>query len=259
MDLGFVLDRFSEGLGAVDQTTALVGTNQRTRAQYLPGVPSMTETQLCDELVLWWRSTYPQDFDPPGHCLREVPYPNLARARCDIVFSSPGHLGSQPEWAIEVKRIQFVGDNGKNNDFNVQKMLSPYLKDRSLIHDIHRMRSHPIAKRHAVIGYAFSYSFESCRQARQLHPGETDRVKAIETVCRTNDPDKGIIDSQDLLNFADFQFKGLGVVVESHRKPFTGLWRHPCGGNGFTFAWEVAGPSVSAGPHQGLLELQEPL
>lgn len=257
MELQLILDRFGEGLEAVDQSTSVVGTNQRTGAEYLPGVPSLTERQLCDELVQWWRSAYPFDFEPAGLCHREVPYPNVPRARCDIVFSSPGHVGSRPEWAIEVKRIQFVGDNGKNNDFNVQKMLSPYLKDRSLIHDIHRMRSHPIAKRHAVIGYAFSYSLETCREARRLHPEETDRVKAIEKVCRTNDPEKGIIDSQDLLNFADFQFKGLGVVLESFRKPFAGLWRHPCGGHGFTFAWEVAAPEAKQEPHQGSLELPE--
>lgn len=241
MDLHFILDRFNEGLASVDRSTTVIGTNQRTRAKYLPGVPSLRETQVCDEIRRWWATTYPGDFEPEGQCLREVPYPELPRARCDLVFSSPGHEGGSHEWAIEVKRLQFVGDNGKNNDFNVQKMLSPYLKDRSLIHDIHRMRSHPLAVKHAVIVYAFSYSFESCNRALEIHPEEVERIQEVRSVCRSNDPETGILDSRDLLDFADVQFKELGVVLDSHRRPFTGLWRHPCGGDGYTFAWEVAG------------------
>lgn len=212
----------------------------------------MTEHQLCHELVDWWTTTYPDDFYPRGVCSEEVPYPGLSRARCDIVFSSkPG--SRIPEWALEVKRIQFVGDNGKKNDHNVQKMLSPYMKDRSLIHDIERMRKHPIAENHAVIGYAFSYDFETCAEAERLHPNHADRIAQIREVCRANDQRTGRLSCEDIVQIADVQFRYLGIVSDHKTAPIRDLWRHPCGGHGTVFGWEVKSEHESE-QHPGSVE-----
>lgn len=239
MDLDVLLRRVAEGIAQVDALSEFVGENQRTKASYLPGVPAMTESQLAKELVDWWVVSHPKDFSPLGSCLREISYPSLPGAFCDIVFTSEDHTGAGPEWAIELKRIQFIGDNGKNNDFNVQKMLSPYLKDRSLIHDMHRMRKHPLAARHAVVGYAFSYSYASCDQALARHANHSDRIDEIRKVCRRNDRQAGKIEPEDLVDFADSLFQDLDLVIAHERTEFTGLWRHPCGGNGLVFGWEV--------------------
>ena len=239
MELELIVDRFSEGLKYVDQMSAYVGANQRTGATYLPGVPTMPETNVSKEVLDWWVATYPSDFSPSNAYRTEVPYPAIPRAKCDIVFSSDGNWPDLSEWAIEVKRIQFVGDNGKNNDYNVPKILSPYLKDRSLIHDIRRMREHPIARFQAVVGYAFSYDFGTCRDARLRHPNEDERINEIAHVCKNNDPIGGVLRSDDLIQNADLQFKNAGVVSKMVIKPFSDLWRHPCGGNGNVFAWQV--------------------
>ncbi len=244
MELFDIVSRFATGLKAIDDSSTWQGTSARTGATYLAGVPAMTERQLCHELAQWWTTAHPKDFYPEGVCQEEVPYPGLARARCDLVFSTAPD-GGTPEWAVEVKRIQFIGDNGKRNDHNVQKMLSPYMKDRSLIHDIERMRKHPIAQRHAVIGYAFSYDFETCSEAEALHPQHADRITQIREVCRVNDQHTGRIDCEDLVEVADVQFRYLGIVSDHKKSAMRDLWRHPCGGHGTVFGWEVKNEDVS--------------
>lgn len=239
-DIAWICSRIAELLVEVDRRAPLGKTSQRTGAMYLPGVPALSETDVRDLLVSEWTRTRAADFEPVGAVKKEVPYPRLPRARCDILFSTAGWKSDVPEWAIELKRIQFIGDNGKNNDFNVQKMLSPYLKDRSLIHDIERMRNHPLASRHAVVAYAFSYSFSSCDEATARHPSQIERIQNVRDVCRKNDPVGGVLSSDDLIDVANLFFTSRGVVRDSAVVPFANLWRHPCGGSGNVFGWEVA-------------------
>lgn len=236
----WLCQRFAELLPLADANAPTGRVSPRTGSAYLPGVASLDETGVRDLLVETWVNTSPEEFEPVGTIDTEVPYPGLPRARCDMVLSSAGWTGLQPEWAIELKRIQFVGDNGKNNDFNVQKMLSPYLKDRSLIHDIERMRNHPMAARHAVIGYAFSYDFATCDVAISLHPTEAERIENIREVCKRNDPTSGTLSSDDLISAADLFFTSKKVVSDRAVVPFSHVWRHPCGGGGNVFGWEVA-------------------
>jgi hypothetical protein len=214
--------------------------NARTGRTYLPGVPALGETDVRDLLADLWTTTTPHEFEPSATIKTEVKYPGLKRAKCDMVFSTAGWSSLQPEWAIEFKRIQFVGDNGIKNDFNVQKMISPYLKDRSMIHDIERMRTHPLATRHAVIGYAFSYDFATCDYAATLHPTEVERIENIREVCKSNNPVTGSLTSDELISAADLYFTSKKVVIDRAVVPFANVWRHPCGGGGNVFGWEVA-------------------
>ena len=140
MELREILERFSEGLVEVDSKTTHVSSNQRTGEVYLPGVKTMSEPKFVEEFLTWWLTTHSEDFNPVAAAKREVPYQGIPRAKCDLVLSTDGSSISYPEWAIEVKHIALVGNNGKNNDYGVAKILSPYLKDRSLIHDIERLR-----------------------------------------------------------------------------------------------------------------------
>lgn len=239
MELDQILERFAEGLVKVDQQTQHVSANQRTGEVYLPGVKTMREPKFVEELLDWWRRDHPQDFDPADASNREVPYPNIPRASCDLVLSSDGSPLATPEWAIEVKHIALVGNNGKNNDYGVQKILSPYLKDRSLIHDIKRMRSAPMGKRQAVVGYCFEYNFDTCLEAMLLHPNHTEFVLNIRKVCHTNDRAKGELEIMPMIEFANQIFTSRNLVKEVIAKDFEGAWRHPCGGKGKIFGWEV--------------------
>lgn len=112
---------------------------------------TLREPVFVKELLDWWRTAYKSDFNPKDASNIEVPYPDVARAKCDLIFSTDGSSLQNPEWAIEVKHIALVGNNGKNNDYGVPKILSPYLKDRSLIHDIKRMQEHKIGKKQNLL------------------------------------------------------------------------------------------------------------
>lgn len=239
MELSSILSRFAEGLVSVDKHTTTVSANQRTGEIYAPGVKTLREPRFVEELLKWWLETYPGDFNPRNYAHREIPYPDVARAKCDLVISTNGLHNGLPEWAIEVKHIALVGNNGKNNDYGVQKLLSPYLKDRSLIHDIHRMQKHPIAKHHAVIGYCFEYDFESCKTALKKHPYQDETIDNIMKVCKSNDSEKGVLSVMPMVGFANEIFTNLGLVKPLLVENFANAWRHPCGGKGQIFGWEI--------------------
>lgn len=239
MELTDILTRFSEGLSFVDVNTTHVSRNARTGETYLPGVKTMSERKFVEELVHWWKSTYPTDFNPINSIETEVPYPDIPRANCDLILSSDGSTSDNPEWSIEVKHIALVGNNGKNNDFGVAKILSPYLKDRSLIHDIYRLQNSGIGKRRAVIGYCFSYDSKSCATALLRHPRHQDYIENIQEVCSKNDPDLQQYSVIPMIEFANDIFSERGLVSTLEVHEFTDAWRHPCGGNGHIFGWEI--------------------
>jgi hypothetical protein len=239
MKLNQIMQRFSEGLVAVDAKTTHVSFNQRTGEAYLPGVKTMNEPKFVEELVEWWIHKYPKDFDPELAIKREVPYENIARATCDLILSTDGSALSDPEWAIEIKHIALVGNNGKNNDFGIAKILSPYLKDRSLVHDIKRLKKFGKGKKKAVIGYSFDYSYSSCEEALSRHLDKVDFINNVKEVCKKNDPKDGEYSVIPLVEFADGIFTTKNLVRPMELVQFKGAWRHPCGGDGTIFGWEL--------------------
>lgn len=239
MELTEIVYRYAEALTAIDGWTHQPRKNQRTRSQYLPGLKSMTETETVAAVHDWWDATYPIEARPPNGHVAGVPYPGIPRAKCDHVLTTDGDT-SWPEWAIEVKNITLVGNNGKRNDFPTAKMLSPYLKDRSLLHDAYRLRENPLARRLAVIGYAFGYDSSTCAKARSLHPRSSAEIANIEEVCRTNGGDLTVDRLVKLMN-GILSVRGL-VIGSEVEAPFE-AWRHPCGGRGKVFGWELENPA----------------
>ena len=239
MELQQIVSRFVEGLPAVDASTQHISANRRNGEVYLPGVKTLSERKFLEEFTQWWKLANPTDFNPSGALATEVRYPDISRAKCDLVLSTDGSALSNPEWSIEVKHVALVGNNGKNNDYGVAKILSPYLKDRSLIHDIYRIKNHGFSKRKAVIGYCFNYNIESCDTAERNHPNKKEIVDNLREVCRLNDPTNGVYSVLPLVEFADEIFQSKGLVKSLQIADFQGAWRHPCGGNGNIFAWEI--------------------
>jgi hypothetical protein len=239
MEVSQIVRRFAEGLAAVDQKTKFESANPRTGEVYLPGVKSLPERKFVEELSEWWSNTYPDDFIREVKIVCEVPYLNIPRAKCDLTLYTDGSPSDVPEWAIEVKNIALVGNNGKNNDFGVAKILSPYLKDRSLIHDIARIKNFKKGKRKAVIGYCFEYSFTSCDESNSRFPKNTEYIENIRNVCKTNDPVNGIYSPLPMIQFADEIFQSRKLVKPLVLEKFENAWRHPCGGSGYIFGWEV--------------------
>ena len=239
MELSSILQRFAEGLEFVDANTTHISANRRNGEIYLPGVKTLTERHFVMELADWWKEYKQSDFNPRNALKLEVPYLGIPRAKCDLVLSTNGTPLHSPEWAIEVKHIALVGNNGKNNDFGVAKILSPYLKDRSLIHDIYRMQKHGVAQRKAVIGYCFSYDNESCKEAKRRHPKSIEFIQNIEEVLRGNDPEGRKYSAMPMVEFANDIFSERNLVFNLEVREFSNAWRHPCGGKGIVFGWEL--------------------
>lgn len=239
VEISEILSRFAEGLVIVDKETQHESRNQRTGEVYLKGVKTMSEPKFIEEFLTWWLDNYPHDFTPSEKPRREVPYTDIPRAKCDLVFSTQKSTSEKSEWAIEIKHIALIGNNGKNNDYGVAKILSPYLKDRSLIHDIERLRDYGIGERKAVIGYCFDYSFATCLEAIKFHPSKNETITNIKEVCKKNDPNHGYYSARPMIEFANEIFVSRKLVKNLQIKEFKNAWRHPCGGAGIIFGWEL--------------------
>lgn len=241
VELQVIVDRYAEALAHVDATTTVVGVNRRTKQAYQPGIQPMTEAVVVPLLEEAWDSLHP---DERQFADTEVNYPTKevpSTTKLDHIFTTDG-LSDEPEWGIEVKRLQFVGDNGKNGDHEVAKMLSPYLKDRGVLHDALRLREYGFTRRIAVVGYGFDYDHESLTKAATLHTAGLAAltVRNIASVVRTNGP----LHNRPLIEFADAILRLRGWTIGPRAETQFEAWRHPSGGNGIVFGWEVRRPQL---------------
>ena len=263
MDIGKIVERIAEGLLVLDRNDLGGRVSQRTRRPFLPGLPSMNEPAVTAGLCAWWQTAHPEDMIGGRHLVPGHPYAPGDARRCDIAIlhgESAAVTEWLTEWLIEVKQVELVGDNGKNNDFGLQKAVSPYLKDRSLFHDALRL-SHPRGSgRGAVVVYGFTYTRETVAKAYSVFAGVqdlnppyppypllTDRVREIDRVrtAATGDGADGVFSIAPIVGIIDLMLKHEGIV---HEGPvvtkFKGAWRHPCGGDGMVAGWEIRGSST---------------
>ena len=166
-------------------------------------------------------------------------YPNHPGNKCDIVFTSDEIDPEKPEWAIELKKIAFLGDNGKNNDYGPSKLVSPFLKDRSVAHDVIKLKEANISRKKAIIGYGFNYSEESLKKALALHPEHNDRIKTASKIVKSGGTLDNKLELAPLLEIADFILSKLECTKPLVTIPFNDANRHPLGGSGTIFAWEL--------------------
>ena len=237
MELSLILKRMAEGLIYVDENSEIYNSS-RNGIKYLPGLTTIYEPQCAKELMDWWINEYPDDFESTKNVYVNYSYPMNPGNKCDIVFTSDSLNVEKPEWAIELKKIAFLGDNGKNNDYGPSKLISPFLKDRSVAHDVVKLEEADIARKKAVIGYGFNYSEESLKIALEKHPKYSEIIKTAIKIVKSGGTSDNKLELAPLLEIADFIVSKLGYVKPLVTMPFSGAWRHPMGGDGIIFAWE---------------------
>jgi hypothetical protein len=218
VDLQTIVDRIAEGLTVIDAQDEGGRFNRRTGEPYLKGLKTMSEHEVTTALVKWWPNAHPEDFGGRLEAVSEVPYPNSPRDRCDI----------------------FIRDNGKNNDYGVTKMLSPYLKDRSLRHDMIRLRDSGFECRSASVVYSFSYTPNSIKEASSRYPMHADRIREMDRVRASAQDEKGEYSIAPMVSLATHMLKTEGLVGETAEAGFSGAWAHPCGGQGIVAGWRVS-------------------
>ena len=83
----------------------------------------------------------------------QVPYASAGRSKCDVCYGSAGAF----EWAIEVKMLRLMGDNGKPNDNILMHILSPYAAHRSALTDTEKLIASGLGQRQAIAIYSYEY------------------------------------------------------------------------------------------------------
>ena len=104
------------------------------------GAPG-SAVRMRSELIDWWHANHLGDFQAGTGISVSHPYPNIPGAKCDMVFNTSLFHGPRPEWAVELKVIRFIGDNGKKKSYGAGKFLSPYKMETSLTTDLARLHN----------------------------------------------------------------------------------------------------------------------
>jgi hypothetical protein len=117
---------------------------------YRPGLGPHTEVQTVALVMAELARAHPATY---GAVQTGVPYPNAPRQKCDLLIArSDGR-----SWAIEVKMLRFMGDNGKPNDNMLMHILSPYPKHRSALTDCTKLVGSGFEEPYALLIYGYDY------------------------------------------------------------------------------------------------------
>lgn len=197
VNLAELVADFARGVEAADSRHPRA-VNVRSKQPYQIGLGPHTEARTVALVLEEMRVAHGSRYES---CVSEVPYVGAPRKKCDLCW------GEAPdyEWAIEIKMIRMLGDNGKPNDNLPTHILSPYPGHRSALTDCEKLLASGLGKRKAVLMYGYDYP------DWPLEP----LVEAFEKLAR------------DRVSLA-----------ERVQEPFQGLV-HPVHQQGAVLAWEV--------------------
>jgi hypothetical protein len=141
--LAQIIEDFAAGIQEVDRLGP-VAVNQRSGVAFQPGIGPHTET-LTVRLV----------YEHIGYDSYRlgVPYGDGSKQACDVCIGSPDSWS----WAVEVKMLRLMGDNGKPNDNILMHILSPYPAHRSALTDCEKLVGSTLAPRKAIMIYGYDY------------------------------------------------------------------------------------------------------
>jgi hypothetical protein len=148
-DLDGLVKAFAAGMKAAD-ARAPRAVNQRSGTPYQPGLGPHPEARTVALVMEEIASAAPDGF---GEYRLGVPYAAGSQQKCDLC------LGTAPQWswAIEVKMIRMLGENGKPNDNLPTHILSPYPQHRSALTDCGKLLASALAGRKAILMFGYEY------------------------------------------------------------------------------------------------------
>jgi hypothetical protein len=175
-----------------------VAVNARSGVEFQAGLGPHSESRAIQLIVDELSARYPERYGEYG---LSVPYPGTARQRCDWCIGTPPLW----LWAIEVKLVRLLGDNGKLNDNMIMHLLSPYAAHRSALTDCAKLAASSLGTRKAIL----IYGFESAEWP--LEP----LISAFESLAR------------DVVHLGQRSESGFDMLV------------HPVHRRGAVYVWEV--------------------
>lgn len=138
---------FAVGLREADARLP-VAINQRSKQAFKPGIGPHTEAQTVDLVMKELQRLHPDRYD---EFEVGVPYPAIPRQKCDLCVGRGPHW----DWAIEVKMLRLLGDNGQPNDNMLMHILSPYPEHRSALTDCMKLLRSGLVGRKAIVIYGY--------------------------------------------------------------------------------------------------------
>jgi len=144
-----IVGDIASGISRVDASRP-VAVNQRSGAQSRPGIGPHTETNTLRMVMQELSMSTPGRY---SDYKLGVSYADRTRQACDLCIGTEGSW----QWAIEVKMLRLMGDNGKPNDNILMHILSPYPAHRSALTDCSKLRRSSLECQQAIIIYGYDY------------------------------------------------------------------------------------------------------
>jgi len=149
-ELRSLVEDFAEALMHADAKRPQA-VNARSKVPFQPGIGPHAESEAVRLVAAELELLMPARYE--GEVATSIPYPEAPRHRCDLC------LGNRPdwEWAVEVKMLRFLGDNGQLNDNILMHILSPYPAHRSALTDCVKLVNSSLGSHKAVLIYGFDH------------------------------------------------------------------------------------------------------
>jgi hypothetical protein len=147
--LADLVEDWAKGIERVD-ATGPVALNQRSGTAFQPGIGPHTEANTVRLVMADLADLAPDRY--AKHRMG-VPYDDGSRQSCDLCLPDAAPW----RWAIEVKMLRLMGDNGKPNDNILMHILSPYPQHRSALTDCDKLRSAKLGEQRGVLIYGYDY------------------------------------------------------------------------------------------------------
>lgn len=125
--------------------------NIRSKEAYQVGLGPHGEAQTVKLVTQELQEYLPQKYK--GEIGISIPYPTSTRQRCDLCLGQPPVW----DWAIEVKMLRLLGDNGKLNDNILMHILSPYPEHRSALTDCEKLMNTKLSNNKAILIYGYDH------------------------------------------------------------------------------------------------------
>ncbi len=143
-----IVEDFAKGIKKSDGLKP-IAINIRSKKPFRPGIGPHSEKQTITLVKEQLEEINPKIYE--RFCGEGIPYPFDSKKQCDICF------GYEPdwEWAIEVKMLRFLGDNGKDNDNILMHILSPYSAHRSALTDCKKLINSGFNAKKGILIYGY--------------------------------------------------------------------------------------------------------
>jgi hypothetical protein len=144
-----MVNDFADAIQWVDSLSP-VAASARSGAPYQPGIGPHTEAQTVGLVMKHLADACPDRYSTYR---LGVPYGDGTRQACDLCFGDQ----DAADWAVEVKMLRLMGDNGKLNDNMIMHILSPYQAHRSALTDCAKLVGSRLGSRKAILIYGYDY------------------------------------------------------------------------------------------------------